>query len=375
MTKTRIKIGVLSSSRADYGIYKPLLNKLKIDERFDLEVIAFGMHLQEQHGATINEIEQDNYCCVLKVDGMSTGDNPIDISAGYGNLVIAFSSFWNKKNYDWVLVLGDRFEMSAAVQAGIPFEIKFAHLHGGETTLGAVDNIYRHQITLASKLHFTAAEEFSERVNQLVDQEDCVFNVGALSLSNIKEIQLPKWSTVCERFQLPSKPFVLTTFHPETIGLEKNVEYIDVLKDVLSELCKSIHIIITMANADALGKLYRSLAQNLKIKFPENISLVDSFGKENYFSAMKSCSFLLGNTSSGILEAASFQKYVINVGDRQSGRLRNNNVIDVPFNKQQILSYALPLIDNTVFTGENKFSGKDTAHLILETIISKSSKK
>lgn len=368
-----MKIGILTSSRADYGIYKPLLNKLKIDERFDFEVIAFGMHLQEQHGATINEIEQDNYGSILKVYGMSTGDNPIDISAGYGNLVNEFSTFWNKNSYDWVLVLGDRFEMSAAVQAGIPFEIKFAHLHGGETTLGAIDNIYRHQITLASTLHFTAAQEFSERVKQLVAQKDCVFNVGALSLSNLKEIQLPKWSTVCKRFQLPSEPFVLTTFHPETIGLERNIEYVEVLKETLSELCKSIHIIITMANADALGNLYRSLAQNLKSKFPENISVIDSFGKENYFSAMKSCSFLLGNTSSGILEAASFQKYVINVGDRQLGRLRNNNVIDAPFNKQQILSHALPLINKTIFTGENKFSGKDTAHLILETIISKSS--
>ncbi len=368
-----MKIGILTSSRADYGIYKPLLSKLKLDERFDFEIIAFGMHFQKQHGTTINEIEQDNYGTILKVDGMSTGDNPFDISVGYGNLVTAFSAFWNKSSYDWVLALGDRFEMSAAVQAGIPFEIKFAHLHGGETTLGAIDNIYRHQITLASKLHFTAAEEFSERVEQLITKNDCVFNVGALSLSNINEVQLPKWENVCEKFQLPSEPFVLSTFHPETVKLEKNRKYVDVLMETLSELCKSIHIIITMANADASGNLYRGLAQNLKSKFPENISIVNSFGKENYFSAMKSCSFLLGNTSSGILEAASFQKYVINVGDRQLGRLRNNNVIDVSFNKQKILSHALPLINHPIYTGDNKFSIKDTASLILETIISKSS--
>ena len=123
-----------------------------------------------------------------------------------------------------MFALGDRFEMSAAVQANIPFEIKFAHLHGGETTLGAVDNIYRHQITLASKLHFTAAEEFSERVEQLINKNDCIFNVGALSLSNINDFELPKWVSVCEKFQLPSVPFILSTFHPETVELEKNIE-------------------------------------------------------------------------------------------------------------------------------------------------------
>ena len=231
-----MKIGVLTSSRADYGIYKPLLSRLKLDKRFDFEVIAFGMHFQIQHGTTINEIEQDNYNKILKVDGMPTGDSPIDISAGYGNLVTAFSEFWNKNSYDWVFALGDRFEMSAAVQAGIPFEIKFAHLHGGETTLGAVDNIYRHQITLASKLHFTAAEDFSERVEHLITKNDCIFNVGALSLSNINDVKLPKWVNVCEKFQLPSVPFVLSTFHPETVELEKNREYVDVLMDTLSEL-------------------------------------------------------------------------------------------------------------------------------------------
>ena len=172
-----MKIGILTSSRADYGIYLPLLEKLKVHKRFHLEIIVFGMHLQSSQGNTVDEISNDGYNVIHKVGVMPEKDRVIDISKGYGNLVVDFAAFWSQNNFDVVFALGDRWEMSAAVQASIPFELKIAHIHGGETTLGATDNIYRHQITLASTYHFTAAEAFSDRVISILGSNKNVHTV------------------------------------------------------------------------------------------------------------------------------------------------------------------------------------------------------
>ena len=197
-----MKIGVLTSSRADYGIYLPLLDKLKFDQRFQLEIIAFGMHLQNSQGNTIGQIIKDGYKVIHKVGKMPDSDGVVDISKGYGDMVVSFSEFWNQNNFDVVFALGDRWEMSAAVQASIPFELKIAHIHGGETTLGATDNIYRHQITLASSYHFTAAEVFSERVKSILGSDKNVNTVGSISLEDINKLQLPSWGAVKNRFDI-----------------------------------------------------------------------------------------------------------------------------------------------------------------------------
>ena len=364
-----IKIGILTSSRADYGIYKPLLEKISIDQRFELTIIAFGMHLQAEHGNTIDTIKKDNFGSIHEVTGMPTADSTFEISQGYGELVKQFAKYWNTHKYEWVIALGDRFEMSAAVQAGIPFEVKFAHLHGGETTLGATDNIYRHQITIASKMHFAATNFFAERISELVDNKALVYNVGALSLDGLSKMVLPNWSEVAKQFQIPLGPFILVTFHPETVGIQKNEEYSKIMYRVLSTLSNSIHIVITLTNADAMGGLYRSEAKSLKKQFPSKISLVDNFGRENYFAAMKASSLLVGNTSSGILEAASFGKYVINVGDRQKGRLRSDNTIDVPFEEVKIVKETEAALSKGKFAGENKYFYPNTAGQIIKHLI------
>jgi GDP/UDP-N,N'-diacetylbacillosamine 2-epimerase (hydrolysing) len=161
-----MKIGILTSSRADYGIYIPLLNKLLEDSYFNIEIIAFGTHLSKSHGFTIDDIEQLNFSKIHKISTLISNDDESSIATTYGLTVIRFADLWLKNKFDLVFCLGDRFEMSAAVQAGIPFGIKFAHIHGGETTLGAIDNIYRHQITIASVLHFTASEIFKKKVSE-----------------------------------------------------------------------------------------------------------------------------------------------------------------------------------------------------------------
>ena len=159
-----MKVGILTSSRADFGIYLPLLNYIKEIPLFDIEIIAFGTHLSKSHGYTIEMIEEIGFSKIYKISSLISNDDEESISTSYGLTIIKFGNFWAKNKFDIVFCLGDRFEMSAAVQAGIPFGIKYAHFHGGEITLGAIDNIYRHQITLASLLHFTATKFFSRKV-------------------------------------------------------------------------------------------------------------------------------------------------------------------------------------------------------------------
>ena len=364
-----MKIGVLTSSRADYGIYKLLLSKLSKDDRFDLSIIVFGMHLQKQYGNTIKEIESDGFGVIHKVQAMPINDMPVDISIGYGKLIIEFSNYWNDNQFDYVLALGDRFEMSAAVQAGIPFGVLFAHLHGGETTLGAIDNIYRHQITLASKIHFVATDIYRDKVIDIVGDSSKVFNVGALSIDGFNDLMLPDWNDVRVKFGIPDKPFILVTFHPETIQIARNELYSSIVFETLEELCQANQIVITLSNADTMGKYYRDMAYMLKKKHSDSITLVDSFGKENYFSAMNSSKFLLGNTSSGILEAASFGKFVINVGKRQEGRLRSANVFDVNFIKEEIINCVKKIEKNSVYKGGNKYFKPGTADNIIKRLI------
>ena len=363
-----MKIGVLTSSRADYGIYLPLLDKLKKDIFFDLEMIAFGTHLSDKHGFTLADIIKDEYDTIHEITSLVDDDSEKGIAVSYGNTIIKFSSFWDRHKYDLVFCLGDRFEMSAAVQASIPFGLRLAHLHGGETTLGAIDNIYRHQITLASQIHFVASDNFLNKVRDIIGFSKAIYNVGALSLDGVKKIILPDWSDVMRLFDIPNKEFILITFHPETLNSSRNKIYIETIYEVLNELCKKYHLVITLSNADTMGSLYRESSKELKTKNPNNITLIENFGKYNYFAAMKASKILLGNTSSAILEAASFGKFAINVGNRQLGRLRSNNILDVPYNKTLIMNAINKIIDESLFTGENKYYKPNTASNIIKII-------
>ena len=367
-----MKIGVLTSSRADYGIYLPLLDKLKLDQRFQLEIIAFGMHLQNSQGNTIDQIILDGFDVIHKVGEMPEKDGVIDISKGYGNMIISFAEFWSKNKYDVVLALGDRWEMSAAVQASIPFELKIGHIHGGETTLGATDNIYRHQITLASTYHFTAAEVFSERVSSILGSDKNVHTVGSISLEDIDKLQLPSWDSVKERFDISFDDFILVTFHPESVGAFMNKHYASVISDVLKKLIQEHNILITKANSDVIGSLFNHCFQQLQEEYPRKIKLVSAMGKLNYFKAMEKCDFMLGNTSSGIIEAASFGKYVVNVGDRQKGRLRNENIVDVHFSSEEILlAINKCTLELGSFLGTNQYVTPGTVNAIIDKILNK----
>lgn len=203
----------------------------------------------------------------------------------------------------------------------------------------------------------------------MVDDKAHIYCVGALSLDGLHKMDLPDWRKVASQFEIPNTPFILVTFHPETVDLNKNEEYCSIINKALGRLCRSIHLVITLANADAMGSLYRDVSKSLKRQFPSNISLVDNFGRDNYFAAMKASSLLMGNTSSGILEAASFGKYVINIGDRQKGRLRSDNVIDVPFDETKIVEETKTALIKGDFKGKNRYFQPNTADKIIKHLI------
>lgn len=368
----KIKIGLLTSSQAEYGAYQPLLKELSEEKGIDLTIIAFGMHLKEKFGHSIDHIKKDKFGSIDIIEGLSSKDSPKDIVASYGKIIQNFSKYWELNNYDYVIAYGDRFEMSAAVQSGIPFEIKFIHLHGGEITKGAIDNIYRDQITLASQTHFVVTNKYFNRVAKIVNSKKKIYNFGSLSLDGVRRMELPKWSEVCKKFGITNgKDFLLITFHPETIGKEKNARFSKIIYDTLEEIILKNNIIVTLPNADTFADTYRLKMLNLKKKYPEKVSLVENFGRKNYFSAIKNCVMLIGNSSSGIYEAATFKKHVINVGDRQKGRLKNKNVHDTIFDKKQIINQFEKVGKLGAYKGENIFERKNTAKKMLEVILDK----
>jgi GDP/UDP-N,N'-diacetylbacillosamine 2-epimerase (hydrolysing) len=363
-----MRIGILTSSRADYGIYLPLLQKIKIDSFFELEIIAFGTHLSKGHGYTIKQIENDDYAVIHSISSLISNDDEQSIATSYGLTVLKFADFWTQHKYDLVFCLGDRFEMSAAVQAGIPFGVKFAHIHGGETTLGAIDNVYRHQITLASVLHFTATEAFKNKVADLMETAEGIFTVGSLSLDNIHSFIPIEKKVFYDTFKIPDEDYALVTFHPETVSSKDNYQYARAMKNAIAKVAETLFVVITMPNADTLGSIYREEIIKLKNELPERILLIENFGKVNYFSAMFYSKILIGNTSSGILEAASFGKYAINVGNRQKGRVQSNNVLNSEFEESAIISAVTKGISFEKYNGENVYFKQRVADNIIKIV-------
>ena len=364
-----IKICILTSSRADYGIYKPLLNQLIKTKNTEVTRIVFGPHLLPQMKNSLAEIKSDSYGKYDLVGDFKVTNKAGEVSCLYGELIQVFGSYWEKKNFDIIVALGDRFEMSAAVQAGIPFNINVAHIHGGETTLGAIDNIYRHQISLASKLHFTATQDYARRVASITGSSENIHVVGALSLSDLDKKDHKPWKEVRDLFSIPEDSFILVTVHPETVEDIRNEQNIEGLKEILIALSDRYNLLITGSNTDQAHEGYNNLFMNLKSLFPNRFTLIDSMGRENYFSALNQCSFVLGNSSSGIIEAASFGKFNIDLGDRQKGRSTSLNTKNFAFDPAEVLTYIGELeAKGLIFNGKNIYFQNNTVNSIIEEI-------
>lgn len=370
VSKGKVKIGVLTSSRADYGIYLPLLKRLNEDPDFDLKLIVFGTHLSPFHGMTINAILQDGFEVNFKINSLLLNDDPNSIATSASLTMLKFGEFWSSfsNEFDLVFCLGDRYEMFSAVYAGIPLGVKFAHIHGGETSSGAIDNVFRHAISLASTLHFTSTEVYKEKVFDLTCSEN-IYVSGALSLDNLDNLELYDIKSMKSNFGIDfGVPTILITVHPETVSFHKNDLFADECHNAFRQLARDYQLVITMPNADTMGSRFRNAFVQLKKECPEKVQLVENFGTRGYFSAMRLSKLLIGNTSSGIIEAATFGKFVLNLGDRQRGRLSGINVINLPFKSTEIVDCVSRALAEGDYTGPNLYFAGGASDTIVNTI-------
>lgn len=328
-------IAVLTATRAEYGLLRPVIRALKDSECFEVKLLVTGAHLSSMFGLTVHEIEEDGYKIDKAVDILLQGSNSACISKSMGLALIGFGEYFEEAQIDYLLVLGDRYETLAVCCAAMNAGIPIIHLHGGETTEGAIDEAVRHSITKMSFLHFTSTEAYRKRVIQLGEDPERVFNVGATGIENaLKE---PK----CSREELESAigmkltgNFGVVTFHPVT--LEGNsVEQCRILLKSIAHF-KNLQFIITGSNADYGGDKINEMLQDYA-KVNDNACFVYSLGMKRYLSALQYATFVMGNSSSGIIEAPSFGIPTVNIGNRQRGRLQAQSVINCEVQEKDII--------------------------------------
>lgn len=324
----RRKICVVTGSRAEYGILKPLLQTLKKDRDIKLQLVVTGMHLSSEFGLTFKEIEKDGFTIDAKIKIPLDTDTGVGLTEAMGKVMVGFSKVCKKLTPDIIVVLGDRFEIFSVAVAAFVNRIIIAHIHGGELTEGAFDDSFRHAITKMSRLHFTSTEEYRRRVIQLGEEPDRVFNVGALGLDNIKRLKLLSRKELEEKLKFKfKKRNLLVTFHPATLERETPEKQFKNLLSVLEKLDNTA-IIFTKANADPGGRVINKLIDEYVAKNPNTSVASTSLGNCLYLSIMHYVDGVVGNSSSGIIEAPSFKIGTINIGDRQKGRVKAPSVID-----------------------------------------------
>lgn len=369
MGRRDLNVAILTSSRADYSIWLPLLRAFKSGTNHRVEIIAFGTHLSQQHGYTIEAILDDGFDVPHRMDTLPQGDSPEDLAIAMGKTMQVFASFWktNGNRFDAVLCLGDRYEMFAAVASALPFGICFAHVHGGETTLGAIDDAFRHSITHMSNIHFVSSEIYAKRVSELKGSVDRIYTVGALGLDNVRSLTL--WtSEEMKKYRniLCDNNTILCTFHPETVHAGRNEQLAKELIGAMLDL-KDYRVLMTLPNADTHGNLLRNMFIDA-LGGLERVQLVENLGTIGYMSAMHNCAFILGNSSSGIAEAASFGKHVIDLGDRQKGRAHGLNVLHVPVQRDAILAAVKDVAARGKWKGGNIFDLGGAAEKIIHAL-------
>ena len=321
------KICVITGTRAEYGLLYWTLKVLQKDKLIELQICVTGMHLSPEFGMTFKEIEKDGFKINHKIKTLLLSDTPQAISRSIGLGIQGFSDVFNNLNPDIVLVLGDRYEIFAAVVAAMCARIPVAHCHGGESTEGLIDESIRHSITKMAHVHFTATETYRNRIIQLGEDPKNVFNFGALGIENINRLNLLNKSNFEKKIgRSLSKHNFIITFHPVT--LEKNTSekhFKNILKSI--DKIKDLFIIFTYSNSDINGRIIIKLINEYVNKNPGRAISYSSMGQLNYLSALKHMDLVIGNSSSGIIEAPSFKTVSINIGDRQRGRVMAPSVI------------------------------------------------
>lgn len=332
----RRKVCIITGSRAEYGLLKPLLDQVRSDSGLRLQLVVTGMHLSAEFGLTYRQIQKDGFRIDEKIKILSDSDTAAAISESMGLAMIGFGRAFEKLRPDLVVILGDRFEIFSAVSAAHVARIPIAHIGGGEITEGAFDDSFRHSITKMSQLHFTAHEEYRKRVIQLGESPKSVFNVGAIGLDNIKILKLLPKRELEEQLKLKfNKHNLLVTFHPVTLEDNTSAGQFGNLLEVLDKQ-KDTQIIFTKANADTFGRIINTMIDRYVSVNSHKARAFISLGQVRYLSAMQFVDAIVGNSSSGIIEAPSFKIGTINIGDRQKGRIRAKSIIDCHADKNAI---------------------------------------
>jgi len=329
-------ISVVTVARSDYGIYLPLLRRIQADPDLWLYLIVAGMHLSPEFGLTVKAIEADGFEIGERVEMLLSSDTPVGIAKSMGLGTIGFAQAYARFRPDILVVLGDRFEMHAAALAALPFKIPVAHIHGGETTQGVIDDALRHSMTKLSHLHFVSTQEYARRVIQLGEEPWRVIVSGAPSLDNLRVVRLLTREELAVRFglHLDETPFLLVTFHPVTLEYEQTEWQVTELLAAL-EAC-GLPVVFTMPNADTSGRTIAHMIGEF-IATHSSAQAVDNLGTQGYFSMIALAAAMVGNSSSGIIEAPSFKLPVVNIGTRQHGRVRAANVTDVGYERAEIV--------------------------------------
>ena len=330
------KVCIVTGTRAEYGLLYWTMKALQQDNDIELSVIATGMHLSPEFGLTYKDVIQDGFTIDEKVEILLSSDTAVGVSKSIGLGVISFAEAFGRLKPDLVLVLGDRFEILAACTAAMISKIPIAHCHGGEATEGAFDEAIRHSITKMSQIHFTSTNEYRNRVIQLGEQPQNVYNVGALGIENINRHTLMDKETFEKSidFKLNKKNFLIT-YHPVTLDNSSAKQQFKGLLQALDVLTDT-PLIFTKPNADTDGRVIVELIDKYVAKNPDKAVAFTSLGQLRYLSAIQYMDAVIGNSSSGLIEVPSFKVPTINIGDRQQGRVKGISVIDCDANEAEI---------------------------------------
>lgn len=364
------KVLVVTGTRAEYGLLKPMMGKILKSEKLKLQVVLTGTHLSPKFGMTINEIEKDGFLDTEKIDMLIDSDCKSSIPKSMGLFMIQFSQVLERLKPDIVFVLGDRYEIFSAATCALMMNIKIAHMHGGESTKGAIDDQIRHAITKMATFHFVATNKYRDVVINMKTDSKNVFNVGSTSVENIKNTKLLSLEEISKNLNIKlNKQIFLITFHPVTLDSENQKKQIDSLIGALTAF--DAIFIITGANADFGGDIINRTWDQFKNK-KEDTYIFKSLGMLNYLSMCKYAKVMIGNSSSGIIESPQFKLPTVNIGKRQEGRIRCENIIDVDYSTESIqngISKALSKeFTESIKNIENPYGDGNTSDQIIKIL-------
>lgn len=334
MTDSKRKIAVVTGSRAEYGLLYWIIKEIHGDPDLVLQLVVSGMHLSPEFGLTYQEIESDGFPIAERVEMLLSSDTEVGVSNSIGLGIIGFSKAFERLKPDILVVLGDRFEILAAVTAAVIARIPVAHIHGGETTEGAIDEAIRHAVTKMSHIHFPTTDLYARRIRQMGEDPNRIFTSGAPGLDNISLLELPGREELSNKLGIePDKKLAVITYHPVTLEKDTAERH---MANLLAALAgRDITLVFTHANADTGGRVVNQLIADFVKKTPNAYAFI-SLGRCIYFGLLSVADVMVGNSSSGIIEAPSFKLPVVNIGDRQRGRVRAANCIDCGVEQHEI---------------------------------------